>query len=96
MVSDCLVLADAPGALVELCGISILDRLLRMLQRCDVSRATIFSATPDLIRQHLARPSWARRDLQTIVRPRKDGAATSEEIAGLWPERSNLLLWIRG
>ena len=96
MVRDCFVLADAPSALVELCGISILERLLRMLQRCGVSRATILSATPDLIRQHLARPSWARRGLQTIVRSRKEGAATLEEIASLWPEGSNLLLWTRG
>jgi phosphatidylglycerophosphate synthase len=96
MVRECFVLADAPGALVELCGISILDRLLRTLQRCGVSRATIFSATPDLIRQHLARPSWSRRGLQTIVHPRKEGPATAEEIAGLWPEGGNLLLWIRG
>jgi len=46
MVRDCFVLADAPSALVELCGISILERLLRMLQRCGVSRATILAATP--------------------------------------------------
>ncbi len=96
MVRDCFVLADAPSALVELCGISILERLLRMLQRCGVSRATILSATPDLIRQHLARPSWARRGLQTIVRSRKEGAAALEEIATLWPEGNNLLLWTRG
>ncbi len=96
MVRDCFVLADAPGALVELCGISILERLLRMLQRCGVSRATILSSTPDPIRQHLARPSWSRHGLQTSVRPRKEGAATLEEISSLWPEGSNLLLWIRG
>ena len=96
MVRDCFVLADAPSALVELCGISILERLLRMLQRCGLSRATIVSATPDLIRQHLARPSWARHGLQTIVHRRKEGAVTLEEIASLWPEGSNLLLWTRG
>src|SRR5439155_24099987 len=33
MAYECVVLADCPGALVELCGISTLERLLRTLQR---------------------------------------------------------------
>ena len=34
VAQECIVLADAPGALIELCGISLLERLLRSLQRC--------------------------------------------------------------
>src|ERR1041385_4614387 len=80
MVRECVLLADAPGALVELCGVSILERLLRMLQRCGVRHATILSSTPDLIGKHLARPSWARLGLQTTVRQRKYDTAKIEEI----------------
>jgi phosphatidylglycerophosphate synthase len=96
MVRDCLVLADYPGAFVELCGISILERLLRMLQRCGVSRATVLSSAPDQIMQKFSRPSWARRGLQTSTRRRKEGAARLEEIAALWPGPSRFVLWIRG
>ena len=32
MVNECVILADDPSALVELCGISTLERLLRTLQ----------------------------------------------------------------
>jgi phosphatidylglycerophosphate synthase len=96
MVRECLVLADAPGALVELCGVSILERLLRALQRCGVRHATLLSSTPDLITKHVARPSWARRGLHTTVHQRKSDAAKIDEIAEVWPVGATLLLWIRG
>ena len=47
MVNECVILADDPSALVELCGISTLERLLRTLQRCGIERATVLSNTPD-------------------------------------------------
>jgi hypothetical protein len=49
MVNECVILADDPSALVELCGISTLERLLRTLQRCGIERATVLSNTPDRI-----------------------------------------------
>ncbi|MFN2476813.1 MAG: CDP-alcohol phosphatidyltransferase family protein [Chthoniobacterales bacterium] len=68
--NDCgvIVLADAPGALTELCGMSILERLLRTLQRLDVGSVTVVSETPDVIRAAIERPSWARAELSVIVR----------------------------
>ena len=96
MPHECLILADAPGALVELCGISILERLLRTLQRCGIARATVLSRTPELIEGHLAKPSWARDRLDVIVRKRPDGAATIEQIVDLWPVDAQLLLVVRG
>ena len=50
-----ILLADAPSALVELCGITLLERLLRILQRLDGTRALVISATPEAIRGEVAR-----------------------------------------
>ncbi len=49
MAHECVILADCPGALIELCGISTLERLLRTLQRCGIERATILSSTSERI-----------------------------------------------
>jgi phosphatidylglycerophosphate synthase len=68
MARGCIVLADAPAALIELCGISVLERLLRTLQRCGIARATIASQTPEAIRAHLVSPSWARKELHIDVK----------------------------
>jgi hypothetical protein len=58
-----LILADAPDALVGLFGISLLERLLRTLQRLGFRHAVIGSNTCDEIANHLAKPSWARAEV---------------------------------
>jgi phosphatidylglycerophosphate synthase len=88
MVSECVILADSPGALTELCGISTLERLLRTLQRCGINRATVLSSTPGLIANELARPSWARAELNVTVRPRPIGPLTVQQIVESWPRKS--------
>ena len=85
MVSECIVLADSPGALIELCGISTLERLLRTLQRCGIKRATVLSSKPEPIAQELASPSWARAQLHVTLRARLSGAVTIEQIVDNWP-----------
>jgi phosphatidylglycerophosphate synthase len=64
---DVTILADAPAALTELCGISILERLLRTLQRLDARTVTVVSETPDAIRVAIEQPSWARAELSASV-----------------------------
>jgi phosphatidylglycerophosphate synthase len=96
MAHECVVLADCPGALVELCGISTLERLLRTLQRCGIERATILSSASERIAEELARPSWPRAQLALELRPRSSGALRAEEIVGIWPNAAQLLLVIRG
>ena len=96
MPDECVILADGPGALVELCGISTLERLLRTLQRCGITRATILSSTAAEIAQQLAEPSWARADLEFTVRDRPSGPTTVQEIVDLWPEAAERVLVIRG
>jgi 1L-myo-inositol 1-phosphate cytidylyltransferase / CDP-L-myo-inositol myo-inositolphosphotransferase len=58
-----IVIADAPGALTILCGVNLLERLLRVLQRLGFRRAVVLSSTPEIVGAHLAKRSWARKDL---------------------------------
>jgi phosphatidylglycerophosphate synthase len=99
MVNECVILADSPGALTELCGISILERLLRTLQRCGIERATVLSSTPDSIAKELACPSWARAELNLTLRTRPAGPMRLGQILDLWPRNSEtapLLLVVPG
>src|SRR5207249_6361942 len=91
MVSECVILADDPSALVELCGISTLERLLRTLQRCGIERATVLSSTPDPIAKELARPSWARAQLSLTLRTRQAGPVRLEQIVDVWPRNSDAI-----
>ena len=61
-----ILIADAPEALIELCGVNLLERLLRILQRLGFRSAIVFSTTPEIIGAELAKRSWARQ--QIIVR----------------------------
>jgi phosphatidylglycerophosphate synthase len=88
MVDECIVLADSPSALVQLCGISTLERLLRTLQRCGIEHATILTSTPEPIETELARVSWARAHLKLTIRTRLAGAVTLEQIKDVWPSNS--------
>src|SRR5436305_8906112 len=91
MVNECVILADDPGALVELCGISTLERLLRTLQRCGIERATVLSSTPDPIAKELARPSWPRAELHLTLCTRPAGPVRLEQIVDLWPRSSDAI-----
>jgi phosphatidylglycerophosphate synthase len=88
VVDECIVLADNPGALVRLCGISTLERLLRTLQRCGIKRATILTSTPQPVEAELARPSWARAQLKLSVRTRQAGPIKLKQIVDVWPANS--------
>jgi hypothetical protein len=96
MAHECVILAESPASLVELCGISTLERLLRTLQRSGIERATILSSTPGPIAEELARPSWARAQLQLALRTRPSGAVRIEQIVDLWREEAELLLVVPG
>ncbi len=58
-----ILIADAPGALTELCGVNLLERWLRILQRLGFRRAIVFSGTPEIVEANLAKRSWAREEL---------------------------------
>src|SRR5215470_3986910 len=58
-----IIIADAPEALIELCGVNLLERLLRILQRLGFRRAFVFSTTPQIVGPELTRRSWAREEI---------------------------------
>jgi len=58
-----ILIADTPEALIELCGVNLLERLLRILQRLGFRRATVFSTTPEIVGAELAKRSWAREQI---------------------------------
>jgi phosphatidylglycerophosphate synthase len=89
------ILADAPAALVELCGISLLERLLRTLQRVGVPEAVIVSGTPEALEKELARPSRFRSEIAWTLHKRQPGPVTIEEIRGVGAD-SELLLVLPG
>src|SRR5215471_21146525 len=64
-----ILVADAPDALTELCGVNLVERLLRTLQRLGFRRAIVFSSTPEIIESELAKRSWAREEINAQLIP---------------------------
>lgn len=56
------VRAESAGCLVELCGVSMIERALRTLQRLGFRSAAIVKANEN-VRSHLACKSWPREEL---------------------------------
>ncbi len=84
-----LILADSPDAFVELFGISMLERLLRVAQRLGFRQALILSKTPAAIAEHLAKPSWARAEVALDFRRRETDPVLINDVA---PEAERILL----
>ena len=80
------ILAEAPAALVELCGVSMLERLLRMLQRVGLSEVFIISGTAEALEEELAKPSRFRSEIRWTIQPRPAGLVRIEEIRGIGSE----------
>lgn len=76
-----LILADAPNALVELFGISLVERLLRIVERLGFREALIVSKTVDEIAAHLAKPSWARAKVAVNFRARETDPVLISDVA---------------
>jgi phosphatidylglycerophosphate synthase len=70
-----IILADAPEAFCVLFGISLLERLLRVVQRLGFREAIILSSLAEEVAAHLAKPSWARADVALSFRSRDDAHA---------------------
>jgi len=58
-----ILIANAPEALVNLCGVNLLERQLRILQRLGFRRAVVFSTTPEIVQAELAKRSWPREGI---------------------------------
>ena len=75
-----ILVADAPDALTELCGVNLVERLLRILQRLGFRRAIVFSSTPEIIGSELAKRSWAREQIATQLVPTSGKPITAQRI----------------
>ncbi|HMG06712.1 MAG TPA: CDP-alcohol phosphatidyltransferase family protein [Chthoniobacterales bacterium] len=76
-----VILADSPDALCLLFGISLLERLLRVVQRLGFREAVILSNAPKEIAAHLSKPSWAREGVALSFRSRNAGGVRVSEVA---------------
>src|SRR5215472_3317068 len=75
-----ILVADAPDALTELCGVNLVERLLRVLQRLGFRRAIVFSNTPEIIGPELAKSSWARQQITAQLVPNDAKPVTAQRI----------------
>jgi 1L-myo-inositol 1-phosphate cytidylyltransferase / CDP-L-myo-inositol myo-inositolphosphotransferase len=92
---ECIILGDGPGALAGLCGISLLERLLRQLQRLGLRKAIVLSATPDHLAEHLANPSPHRAKVAVDIRSRTAGPVNMQQLAEAWPNDAEHVLIFR-
>ena len=75
-----ILIADAPEAFIELCGVNLLERLLRILQRLGFRSAMVFSTTPGIVGGELAKRSWARDQITVQLASRAIGPLTPQLI----------------
>src|SRR5436190_22212029 len=87
-----VVIADAPEALIELCGVNLLERLLRILQRLGFRDAIVFSRTPEIVGAELAKRSWAREQITGHLAPLANGPLTPEPISEQSPSERFLVV----
>jgi len=75
-----LIVADSPEALTDLCGISLLERMRRVVLHLGFRRAMILSNSVKAIATHVAKQSWHRSDLSLTFRERRGAKVTVGEI----------------
>jgi phosphatidylglycerophosphate synthase len=76
-----IILADSPDAFRVLFGISLLERLLRVVKRLGFREAIILSSCAEEVAAQLAKPSWARAEVALNVRSRDAHALQVSDVA---------------
>jgi phosphatidylglycerophosphate synthase len=87
-----ILIADAPEALTELCGVNLLERLLRILQRLGFRSAIVFSTTPEIIGAELAKRSWARDQIVARLVSSAIGPVTAQVLLDQIPSERFLIV----
>src|SRR6266699_102231 len=87
-----ILVADTPGALMELCGVNLLERLLRILQRLGFRSAIVFSTTPEIVGTELAKHSWAREKVIVDLVPLGIGPLTAQLLLEQSPSERFLIV----
>jgi phosphatidylglycerophosphate synthase len=75
-----LILADSQDALTDLCGISLLERLRRIVRKFDFREAMILSNSVESIAIHAGKSSWRRGEVALKFRERKTQEVTIGEV----------------
>jgi phosphatidylglycerophosphate synthase len=76
-----IILADSPDAFRVLFGISLLERLLRVVKRLGFREAIILSSFAEEVAAQLAKPSWARAEVALNFRSRDAHALQVSDVA---------------
>jgi phosphatidylglycerophosphate synthase len=87
-----IIIADAPEALIELCGVNLLERLLRILQRLGFRRAIVFSETPQIVGPELTRRSWASEEIIVQLVPGAIGSVSAKVLLKQIPSERFLIV----
>jgi phosphatidylglycerophosphate synthase len=87
-----ILIADAPEALIEVCGVNLLGRLLRILQRLGFRSAIVFSTTPEIIGAELGKRSWAREQVVADLVPRANEPLTARLLSEQMPSDRLLIV----
>ena len=75
-----LIVADLPEALTDLCGISLLERMRRIVLHLGFREAMILSNSVKATAADVAKQSWHRADMSLTFRERKGAKVTVGEI----------------
>src|SRR6267143_998293 len=75
-----LIVADSPDALTDLCGISLLERLRRIVRKLGFRDAMILSNSVESMSIHARKSSWCRGAVALKFRERKTPEVTIGEV----------------
>src|SRR5947208_12568471 len=67
-----LILADSQDALTDLCGISLLERLRRIVRKLGFGEAMILSNSVEIMARHAGQSSWYRGEIALNFPERKN------------------------
>ena len=88
-----ILIADDSQALFELCGVSLLERLLRILQRLGFRRAFVFLSTAaEIVGAEVAKRSWAREKVVVHVVSGATGPLTPQVVLEQGPSERFLIV----
>jgi choline kinase len=87
-----ILIADDPQALFELCGVSLLEHLLRILQRLGFRRAFVLSTTAEIVGAEVAKRSWAREKVVVHVVSSATGPLTPKVVLEQGPSERFLIV----
>jgi hypothetical protein len=88
-----ILIADDSQALFELCGVSLLERLLRILQRLGFRRAFVFLSTAaEIVGAEVAKRSWARERVVVHVVSGATGPLTPQGVLEQGPSERFLIV----